>query len=260
MLRSYYGLDDPISVQYMRYIKSVFSFDFGPSLKYPSRSVTDIIIDGFPISALIGFEALFFALPIGMLFGSLAAIYHHKIQDTCIGLGAAIGVSIPSFVMATGLQFLFAIVFPIFPIARWGTSMHTILPALSLSIGPACIIARLLRASTLEVLHKQYIHTAYCKGLSQIRVLRSHVWKNSILPILSYLGPLTTNVLLGSFIVEKVFAIPGLGQWFVNGVLNRDYPVIGGLTLFYSMVLLCNHTVIDFLLTVVDPRIQEETR
>ena len=133
--------------------------------------------------------------------------------------------------------------------------MHMPLPAFALAVGPMCMIIKLFRASILEVLQQQYIHTAKIKGLSNRRILTIHIWKNAALPIITYLGPVTANILVGSFIVERVFGIPGLGQWFVNGVLNRDYSVIGGLTIFYSIILLGVHTVIDLLYAVLDPRI-----
>jgi oligopeptide transport system permease protein len=255
-LRKFYGLDDPLHIQYFRYVKSIFSLDFGPSLKYPAQSVNSIISSSFPISALLGFEALVIALPVGIALGSISAFRHKKLEDGISMAISVLGISVPSFVVASLLQFIFAMYFPIFPIARSGTFMHTVLPALALALGPVCMITRLLRASILEVLSQPYIHTAYAKGLSSSYVLFTHVLRNAFLPILSYLGPVTTNILVGSFIVERVFAIPGLGQWFVNGVLNRDYPVIGGLTLFYSMLLLGIHTLIDIGNQLLDPRIR----
>lgn len=252
-MRSYYGLNDPLHTQYLRYIGQIFRFDFGPSLKYPSQTVNQIISGGFPISAMIGAEALIIAIPLGMLLGSLAALYNRGFSGAGLASLSIFGVSVPSFVLATSFQFLFAIYFPLFPVARFGTFSHSVLPAFSLAVGPACYIARLLRASILDVQNLPYIQTARLKGLSESRIMITHVWKNALIPILAYLGPVTTNILVGSFVVERIFGIPGLGQWFVNGVINRDYPVIGGLTVFYSMLLLCIHSGIDIITSFFNP-------
>lgn len=252
-IRRYYGLEDPLHQQYARYLWQVFTFDFGPSLKYPSQTVNQIIFGGLPISAMLGIQALLVALPLGIAFGSFAALHARGLQNASLTSLAAFGVSIPTFVLAASLQFLFAIYFPIFPVARWGSFMHTVLPTIALAIGPTCYMARLLRANMLEVFNKEYIQIARLKGVSETRILFVHVLKNAIIPILSYLGPVTTNILVGSFAVERVFGIPGLGQWFVNSVINRDFPVIGGLTLFYSILLIFNHTVIDLLTAYINP-------
>jgi len=255
-LRQYWGLEDPLSVQYLRFVKSIFCFDFGPSLKYPAVTVNDIIHQGFPISALLGLEALLIAIPFGMLLGIISAMNHRKFKDSLFRFISVLGVSTPSFVIATLLQFVFAFYLSLFPVARFGTFWHTVLPSVTLAIGPMAMISRLLRASMLDVFNQQYVFTAYAKGLSSGQIIRVHILKNAILPILSYLGPVTTNVLVGSFVVERVFAIPGLGSWFVMGVLNRDYPVIGGLTCFYSMVLITIHSILDLFHVFLDPRVK----
>ncbi len=256
VLRKYYGLEDPLPEQYCRYLVSIFTFDFGPSLKYPAQSVNDIIKDAFPLSCGLGIMALCIALPSGMLIGTIAAWKKDSLADGCAHAFCVTGLSIPSFVLAASLQFLFAITLPLFPVARSGTLMHMVLPAIALATGPTCMIIKLFRASMLDILHQPYIHTAKAKGISTPRLLFVHVWKNASLPILSYLGPVTANILVGSFIVERVFGIPGLGQWFISGVLNRDYAVIGGLTIFYSIILLVIHALIDMFYTFLDPRIR----
>lgn len=255
-IRSYYGLQDPLYVQYARYIKAIFSGNFGPSLKYPSLSVNEIISVGFPVSALLGVEALLIALPLGVSVGMISALRHGKATDFSIRCITAIALSAPTFLLGSLLQFLLAFYFPIFPIARFESFAHTILPAITLAIAPATMIAKLFRANAIEVLHQPYIMTARMKGLSTFTIFSRHVFKNSFLPVLSYLGPVTANVLVGSFIVERIFAIPGLGQWLVYAVMNRDYPVIGGLTIFYSIVLLSIHMLIDIAQTIFDPRIR----
>lgn len=252
-LNKHYGLTDPLDVQYIRYIKSIFSFELGPSLKYTSQTVNQIILGAFPVSATLGFEALILSLPLGMIFGSFSALYSTGWKNVFACSLGVFGVSVPSFVIAMSLQFLFAIYFPIFPVAQWGNFSQSVLPAISLAIAPACFIARLLRSNMLEVLGMQYIQTARMKGLSKTRIMTVHVWKNAIIPVLAYLGPVITNILVGSFVVERIFGIPGLGQWFVHAVINRDYPVIGGLTLFYSVFLLINHTIIDLVTAFLNP-------
>lgn len=255
-LRSHYGLNDPLSVQYIRYIQSVFTGNLGESLKYPGQSVNEIIINGFAISALIGLEALIIAIPLGVVLGIVSAYWSRTKNNMSMLFITVAGVSIPNYVIATALQFLFAIYFPMFPVARSETFLHTVLPSFALAIGPACFIARLLRASILEIQSQPYIHTARIKGLSEYQILFKHILKNATLPILGYLGPVSTNILVGSFIVERVYGIAGLGQWFVNGIMNRDYAVIGGLTLFYSILLIANHTLIDIAYTYLDPRVE----
>jgi len=255
-LKRFYGLNDSLFIQYGRYVKSIFCLDFGPSLKYPAIQVNDIIREGFPISAALGLVALAIALPFGILFGLLAALYHGRGIDSLLRLLAVGGVSVPSFCMASLLQFVFAYELSLLPIARFDSIAHMVLPAVTLAIGPIAIISRLLRASTLDVLGQPYIYTARMKGLQRRHIIPYHVLKNASLPVLSYLGPVIANILVGSFIVERVFAIPGLGQWFVGAVLNRDYPLIGGLTIFYSIVLIISHTIIDLLYTLLDPRVR----
>lgn len=252
-IRRYYGLEDPLFEQYLRYIYQVFTFDFGPSLKYPSQTVNQILFGGLPISAMLGFQAILIAIPLGIIFGCIASLNAYGWKNIFFTSCAALGVSIPTFVLAASLQFVFALYFPIFPVARWGSFMHTVLPSLALAVGPTCYMARLLRTNMLEIFNKEYVQVARLRGLSERRIIGVHVLKNAIIPILTYLGPVTTNILVGSFAVERVFGIPGLGNWFVNSVINRDFPVIGGLTLFYSMLLIFNHTVIDLLTAAINP-------
>ena len=258
VMRAYYGLDMPLIGQYFRYLKEIFCFDFGPSLKFQDQSVNEIIRQGFPISFSLGIEALFLAIPLGIAFGLILALKRTGPLHISLIASTAIGVSIPSFVLAALLQFLFAIYYPILPVARWGGLLHTILPALALAIGPICFIARLLQATILEVLTLPYIQTARAVGLPKFSILVHYVIKNAILPILGYIGPVTANLMVGSFVVERVFAIPGLGQWFVNGVISRDYPIIAALTIFYSMVLFGVHTILDLLSCAYNPHLRDK--
>lgn len=254
MLRRQYGLDDPLLTQYFRFLAATTSFDFGISLKYPSQRVADIICQGFPISASIGLAALAIALPLGAILGSLSAFKQHGTGHFAASLAVILGVSLPSFVIAAMLQFAFAIYFPLFPVARWGSCAHMVLPALALAVGPACYITRLLRASIADIASSPYVYIAKSKGLHPVRILAHHILHNAFLPLFGYLGPMITNILVGSFVVERVFGIPGLGQWFINSVMNRDYPLIMGLTLFYSLLLIVNHALIEVAVTLLYPR------
>lgn len=254
-LRSHYGLNDPLVFQYLRYLEQLLTFEFGPSLIYKGRQVTQIIQDSFPISALLGATALVFAVPTGLLLGIYAANKQHRWQDSAVTLGAVIGISVPSFVMATLLQYLLAIKLHLLPIARWGSFAQVILPALSLAALPTAFIARMTRAKMVEEMKQGYVTTARSKGLTERSIILTHVVRNILPPILSYLGPLTAGILTGSFIVEKIYSIPGLGYWFVTSVSQRDYPLIMGITNFYCVLLLTASFFADLLCLLLDPRL-----
>lgn len=255
-MQKHYGLDKPLIIQYFEYMQGLCHLDLGPSFKYQGRTVNEIIREGFPVSLCLGMEALFLSLSFGTLLGSLSASKQGKWQDRSTMFLAILGLSVPSFLLATFLQYLLAMKFDLFPVARWGTFHQSILPALSLSALPTAFIARLLRASMIEVLHQDYIQTAKSKGLSTTCILYKHVLRNALLPVASYLGPLTASILTGSFAVEKIFGIPGLGQWFVLSITNRDYTVIMGTTLFYSVILMISVFLVDLFYSWIDPRIQ----
>lgn len=255
-LRSYYGLDDPWYVQYGRYLKSVALWDLGPSFKYKGRSVNDIIANGFPVSALLGLEALALSFGMGLFLGTVAALKHNRWQDYLATAIAVLGISVPSFILATLLQYIFALKLDLFPIARWGTFAHTVLPAVALAALPTAFIARLTRSTMLETLQQDYIKTAKAKGLSLYQVILKHALPNSLLPVVAYLAQLTVNIFVGSFVIEKIFGIPGLGQWFVLSITNRDYTVIMGTTVFYSALLLTATFFVDVAYAWLDPRLK----
>ncbi len=255
-LHHHYGLDKPLHVQYIQYLKSITQCDLGPSFKYKGHSVDEIIRSGFPISMILGLEALFFSLSFGIFFGTIAALKQLHWQDHAAMLVAVIGISIPSFILASFLQYCFSLKLGVLPIARWESFLHTVLPAISLGMLPTSFIARLTRSSMLEILQQDYIKTAKAKGLSQTSVIIRHALRNALLPVVSYLGPLTANILTGSFVVEKIFGIPGLGQWFVISIQNRDYTIIMGTTIFYSAILLFCVFFVDILYSIIDPRIR----
>jgi oligopeptide transport system permease protein len=255
-LHRHYGLDKPWHVQYGKYLKSVATWDLGPSFKYKTRTVNDIINEGFPVSLTLGLEAMFIAVCLGVTLGVIAALNQNSFQDHSAMLVAVIGISIPSFILASFLQYLLALQWGLFPVARWGTFLHSVLPALSLALLPTSFIARLTRSNMIEVLQQDYIRTAKAKGLAKSSVIIRHALRNALLPVITYMGPLFANILSGSFVVEKIFGIPGLGQWFVISIQNRDYTVIMGTTVFYSILLLLSVFLVDIAYGFVDPRIK----
>lgn len=255
-LNAFYGLDKPWYAQYWEYLVRIVNWDFGPSFKYKSQTVNDLISDGFPVSFTLGMEAIFLAIAVGVLLGIIAALKHNKWQDYSAMVFAVLGISVPSFIMASILQYVLAIKLGLFPVARWETISHTILPALALASTPMAFIARLTRSSMLEVLSNDYIKTAKSKGLSQGVITVKHAVRNALLPVVTYMGPLTAGILTGSFVIEKIFGIPGLGAHFVTSIGNRDYTVIMGVTVFYSVLLLVSILLVDIAYGIIDPRIK----
>lgn len=252
----HYGLDQPLYVQYGKYLQGLVTGDLGPSFKYQGRTVNEIISEGFPVSLCLGLEALFIGIMGGVFLGTLAAMHHKRWQDHLTMVIAVLGISVPSFILATFLQYIFAMKLDLLPVARWGSFSQSILPALSLSAMPMAFIARLTRANMVEVLQQDYIQTAKSKGLNPFQVVFRHVLRNALLPVVTYLGPLTAAILTGSFAIEKIFGIPGLGQWFVMSITNRDYTVIMGTTVFYSAILMLSVFLVDIMYCFIDPRIK----
>ncbi|MEW9109793.1 ABC transporter permease [Cytobacillus gottheilii] len=255
-LNAHYGLDQPWYVQYGEYLLRILKWDFGPSFKYKSQTVNDLISEGFPVSFLLGLEAIFLAVAIGVLLGIIAALKHNKWQDYTAMIVAVLGISVPSFIMASFLQYFLAIKWGIFPVARWEGFMYTVLPALALASTPMAFIARLTRSSMLEVLANDYIKTAKSKGLSSGAITVKHAIRNAMLPVVTYMGPLTASILTGSFVIERIFGLPGLGAHFVTSISNRDYTVIMGVTVFYSILLLVSILLVDIAYGIIDPRIK----
>lgn len=255
-LQKKYGLDKPKSEQYVIYLKNLLRGDFGDSMKSRVETVNDMIERGFPVSAYIGAEALLFALLIGPALGAMAALYQNKFPDYLSMMIAIIGISVPSFIMGTVLIQFIAKNVSWIPIGGWGTFKHTLLPALSLSLMPLAYTARLMRSSMLEVLGQDYIKTAKSKGIKRSAVILKHAVRNAILPIISVLGTLISNLLVGSFVVEKIFGIPGLGSFFVKSIVSRDYTLIMGTTIFYSMILIVMLFLVDIAYILIDPRIR----
>lgn len=251
-----YGLNDPWYEQYFRYLGQVVQWDFGPSMKYKGQTVNSIISDGFAVSLTLGAEALLIAIGGGILLGIIAALRHNRWQDYSAMVIAVIGISIPSFILAAGLQYILAFKMGLFPIARWESFSSTILPAFALAATPLAMIARLTRSSMLEVMNQDYIKTAKSKGLSARAVTYKHAIRNALLPTITYIGLLFAGIITGSFIIENIFAIPGLGKQFVVSITNRDYSVIMGTTVFYSVILLFSMLILDIVYGFIDPRIK----
>ncbi|MBI5272887.1 MAG: ABC transporter permease [Chlamydiia bacterium] len=261
-LYAYYGLDQPLWIQYIKYLKDLLHGDLGISMVYHGRSVNQFIREGFPISAQLGLQALGLAIPVGIFLGTWAALKRGGWQDTAAMIISTIGVSVPNFVLSSMLQYLLCIKLHLFPVARWGGLEHTILPTLALAALPTAFIARLTRSNMVEVLQQDYIRTALAKGLSLFQIALRHGLRNALLPVITYLGPVATQILTGSFMVERIFAIPGLGQWMIHSIHGRDYPMILGLTIFFSTLLMCTMFVVDIVYSFLDPRIRiaEERR
>ncbi len=250
-----YRLDEPLYRQYLDYLLHVVQGDLGPSLTYEGRRVNDIIKDGFPKSALLGFVSVLVSLLIGVPVGVYSAFRHNRWQDHTVMLMAIVGVSVPSFILATLLVYYFGLKLQWLPAAGWGSVQQIVLPVLALSGFSLAFITRLTRASMLDVMGQDYIRTAQAKGVAQGVILFRHALKNAVLPVVTYLGPLIAAVFTGSFVVEKIFNIPGLGQFFVTSVANRDYTVILGVTVFYGTLLVTMNILVDLVYMFLDPRI-----
>ncbi|QQE80171.1 ABC transporter permease [Alicyclobacillus sp. SO9] len=252
----YYHLDRPLIVQYLDYLKSLMHGQLGPSIEYQNRSVNQIIGQGFPVSAQIGLWAISIAFVLGVLFGVIGAVKQNGWQDYSAMILAILGISIPNFVLATLLINYLGVVWGILPSAGWGTPQQEIMPILALAVTPMAYFARLMRTSMLEVLQQDYVRTARAKGLNFSYTILKHTIRNAILPVLTMLGPLAAYILTGSFVIEKIFGIPGMGQLYVTAIDNRDYPLILGTTIFFSAVLIFILFLVDTAYAYVDPRIQ----
>lgn len=255
-IKAKYGLDKSLGQQYVTMLGNVTRLDFGTSMKNEGRSVNDIITESFPVSAKLGLLAILFCLIIGIPLGILSAIKVDKWQDRAAMVYATLGVTIPGFVVASLTQYFLGVKLRIFPVMGFSTFLHSILPAVALSFFPLSFIARLIRSSMVEVLEQDYIRTARAKGLSRIVVIYKHALKNSVMPVITYLGPLIAGILTGSFVIEKIFNIPGLGRNFINSISNRDYTLLMGVTIFYAVFLILMNFLVDVIYVFLDPRIK----
>lgn len=253
-----YHLDDPVWKQYGDYLGGVITGDLGPSYKYEGRSVNDIISDAFPISAQLGLLSLMVAVVGGIAAGAISAMRPNGIVDYAVTILSTIGISVPTFIIGAVLVYVVGFELGWFPVALWRGPSYMVLPVLTLAAQPIAFIARLTRSGLLDVYQQEYIRTARAKGLSSWTILTRHALGNAILPVITYLGPLAASLLTGSFIVETIFAIPGLGQYFVTSIYNRDYTVILGITIFYSALVVFLNILVDMIYPLIDPRVTTE--
>lgn len=255
-LEAKYKLDQPLWVQYLDYIKGVVTFDLGPSFQRVGVTVNQLIKEGFPVSAKIGGGSVALVIILGIPLGIISALKQNKWQDQFVMLIATLGVTIPSFVMATGIIYIFSSKLGWLPSHGLTTWKHMIGPVIALGGFSLSFVARLTRSSMLEVLQQDYIRTARAKGLSEFVVVGKHALKNALIPVVTYIGPMIAGILTGSFVIEKIFAIPGLGKHFVESVGNRDYTVLMGVTIFFAAFLLIMILIVDVLYGFIDPRIK----
>jgi oligopeptide transport system permease protein len=251
-----YGLDRPLHEQYVRFLANAVRLDFGPSYKFPQRQVREIIVEAFPVSAELGGWALLFAVLVGVPIGVVAAVRQNsRVDFAAMGLALA-GVSVPNFVLGPLLVLGLALTVYLLPPALWQGPESRVLPVLTLSTAYVAYIARLTRGGMLEVLRQDYIRTARAKGLSEQVVVVKHALRLGILPVVSYIGPAAARIIMGSIVVESIFAVPGLGRYLVNAAFNRDYTLVLGEVLFYASFLMVLNLIIDIAYTRLDPRVE----
>ncbi len=251
-----YGLDKPLMQRYVTYMTDLLKGDMGLSLKQRGQTVSDIIFSKFPVSAKLAGIAVVVALLVGIPLGCLSAYNRGKFADNVIIVFATCGIAIPSFISSVLLLYTFGSKLNILPTVGLNSALSYIMPVTALSIYPTAYITRLMRSSLLDVMGQDYIRTARAKGLSNFKVLFKHALRNAVLPVITYVGPMLANLMTGSFVVEKIFTIPGLGREFVSSVTNRDYTMIMGTTIILAVLLITANVVVDILYKVVDPRIK----
>lgn len=251
-----YHLNDSLSKQYVDYLTNIAHFNLGPTFRYAGRSVNDLIKDGMPKTAAVGLLATIFGIGGGLILGTIAALGQNKTPDIIATVFSTIGISVPSFVLATLFQYYLGYKTGWFPPVGWGELKQIVLPSLALSAYPIAQVTRLMRTSMLDVLSQDYIRTARAKGLPGYLIITRHAMRNALLPVITYLGPFFAYILTGNFVVEYVFNIPGIGQFFVTSINNRDYPTIMGITILYCTLLVVFNLLVDIAYTLVDPRIK----
>ncbi|GED55309.1 MULTISPECIES: ABC transporter permease [Brevibacillus] len=256
LLYASYGLDQPVYVQYVRYLANVVQGDFGTSFTYKNMPVKDIIANRIGPSALIGLQAVVLGLSIGLILGIIAAYRHNSAWDYFTMFIAVLGVSVPNFVLAALLQYYVGLKWGLLPVAFWDSYENSILPSVALSVGVVAIIARFARNEMLEVLQQDYITTAKAKGLTNMAVVMRHAVRNSLIPVVTILGPIVVNLLTGSLVIENIFGVPGIGSLFVDSIKMNDYSTIMGITIFYSAFYVFIMLIVDMLYSVIDPRIR----
>lgn len=253
-----YGLDKPIHEQYIMYLKNALKGDFGDSFKFKGYSVTEIIGRGLATTMSLGVIAFIIAVVVGFAFGIISAFSKNKYVTGAITAFASIGVSLPSFIIAILMMVFFGVILKVLPTVGLSTPLHYILPSIALALYPIAYIARMVRSNLVEVLKQDYIVMARSKGLSWNTIILRHALKNAVLPVVTYLGPLLASLVTGSFVVESIFSIPGIGMEFVKSINNRDYSVIMGMTIFFGALIIVANIVVDIISALIDPRIKLE--
>ncbi len=251
-----YGLDKPLFEQYITYMNNLLHGDFGISFKYKGRSVNEIIATGFPVSAALGLSACAVGLALGIVFGILAAVKRGKWPDYLVIIISILGVSVPAFVFGSLFQYVFAVKLKWFPVAGWGTFAAFVLPTLALGLRMIAYIARMMRTSMLDVMSQDYIKTAKAKGLSGMSIIWKHAFRNAVMPIITVSGSMIASTMVGSFVMENIFNIPGMGKYLVNAVKDSDYTMIMGMTAFYAIIMIVTMFLVDVVYMLVDPRVK----
>jgi oligopeptide transport system permease protein len=254
-LNRLYGIDKPITEQFALFLGNAIRLDFGPSLT-SDRQVVDIIGQGFPVSAQLGAQALLLSLAISLPLGVISALKQNSAVDYGSLFFATVGYTIPSFVIAIFAIYIFAVKLRLLPIVGWGDLKHMILPTIILALGPAAVLTRITRASMLEAIRQDYVRTARSKGLREQVVVVSHVMKNAMIPVATIVGPVTAGLITGSFLIEQIFSVPGIGRLYVRSILQRDYPVIMATTLLYAFLIMVANITVDIVYGILDPRIK----
>jgi oligopeptide transport system permease protein len=257
-IKAKYHLDEPVWKQYLRYLGGLAHGDLGPSLKYLNHSVNDIVRQGLPVSMMLGWLAFGFAMGVGLPLGFFTAVRRGRWEDYAGSFFALLAVCVPGFVIAPLLVMTFAIKWRVLPVALWESPLHVILPTIALGLYFAGKIARLFREGMLNTMQSEFITAARAKGLGENALLLKHAFRLAVLPVVSYSGPMLADLLTGSFVVENIFQVPGLGVFFINSSLNRDYNVVVGLALLYAVLLIVLNLVVDFFYMLLDPRVKYE--
>ncbi|MGI9417045.1 MAG: oligopeptide ABC transporter permease OppB [Geminicoccaceae bacterium] len=255
-----YDLDQPLHVQYWRYLTGVIQGDFGPSFKYRDFTVAELLITGFPPSLKVGGAAILLAILVGVTLGTVAAVRQNSAVDHAVMATAMTGIAIPNFVMAPFLTLIFGVFLGVLPVAGWGggSLKNMILPVIALALPQIAYIARLTRGSMIETLGADFIRTARAKGLTERMVVTRHALQGALLPVVSYLGPAAAQLISGSLVIEQIFGIPGIGRYFIQGALNRDYTLVMGTVIVYALLILILNLIVDLLYSLLDPRVKHD--
>lgn len=251
-----YHLDEPLGAQFVRYLSNVLAGDFGPSFRYKDYSVSELLWAGFPVSAQLGISAMVLAVLFGTAAGAYAAVRRNTFIDSGVMALAMTGIAVPNFVVAPVLTLVLGVYLSLLPVGGWDGLAYAVLPVIALALPQIAYVARLTRGSMLEVLRADFIRTARAKGMRGSRIVTRHALKAALLPVVSYLGPATAAIITGSVVIEQIFGIPGIGRYFVQGALNRDYTLVMGVVIFYAVLIVLFNLAVDLLYPLIDPRVR----